>query len=927
VKHPRRVVHPWRRLGAALLAAGVASCGTTPFRGETGIRPFAFDLWDVHCPSGMRVIFERAPGAYTVGVTAVVGAGSVQDPPGKEGLAHLVEHLTFRARDRDGAPMHARLWSLGASYNAETEFDSTTYHEFVPRQSLRDILALEGKRLADPLQDVDETIFAVERDVVRNELRETNETHSWGAAFEAAFETAFPAGHPYARPVGGTHGSLSNLTLDDARRFVAQNYRPENVTMVVVGDMDLSTVDAFVRGALPPTLYGDPAHPRPIARPPTPTPIPPAPPGGPELRHARAHVMTPEIWISWTFPGGLGSDLDVAKMWSIVTSSNFYRGRFKDTDIAGVDLFPVPGLEASLLIARVHLTDGAHAETSFREVVSEMPWIGGDEIYLEHRINNLKLGDLRELAFEAESVLPRSLMRASYTHLTGDPSAYAHLVDSIKSITADRARDFADRYLGAERARAVLVEPWGDGAAPKPLPAAADPAIDRNTPLSRLTLENLAGLRPLAGLRTSKLDNGLELVVLPRPGAPVVTATLAFHGDRISGATGLSNAADAALEYHLEESPGDYGISYSTGVGIDLASTTVRAGAANLPRALDMLSFGTRSLDLDWPSDKFREVRLPFLRRIEASPQQIGERAVWRALFPTHPFGRWATVDQIVAHPAREVEDWLAGIVTARNGVLVVVGDVDPAAVEAAARSALSNLDGSRAPVPPLPVVAPATDGLGLAILDAPDHIIITHRPGATQAELNLRCVLPPADARVDVVHNVAADIVQMWFEETLRRQTGSTYGAHAWSSTLRGGTSIFHFVADIDNGRFPLAVSELRRFWRGVVANGAGADNVRRSRDSFATSRLLRYETSGSLAREIVARWNLDWPLASIDDAFDDYSAVRVEDVDETLRTCARNLVVGVTGDAATIRAAFTQRRPAPVEPAAARPPRSPAP
>ncbi|HTA17951.1 MAG TPA: hypothetical protein VK989_01580, partial [Polyangia bacterium] len=83
MKRHRRVVHPWRRLGAALLAAGVASCASQPFRGDSGIKAFSFDLWDVHCPSGLRVIFERAPGANTVAVTEVVGAGSVEDPTGR----------------------------------------------------------------------------------------------------------------------------------------------------------------------------------------------------------------------------------------------------------------------------------------------------------------------------------------------------------------------------------------------------------------------------------------------------------------------------------------------------------------------------------------------------------------------------------------------------------------------------------------------------------------------------------------------------------------------------------------------------------------------------------------------------------------------------------------------------------------------------
>src|SRR5262245_40625818 len=107
-----------------------------PFQGDTGIRPFAFDLWDVHCPSGLRVIFERAPGSRVAGVTTVVGAGSHQDPPGREGLAHLVEHLTFRAHGPGAAPMRVRLWEMGASYNADTRFDATTYHAVLPRDNL-----------------------------------------------------------------------------------------------------------------------------------------------------------------------------------------------------------------------------------------------------------------------------------------------------------------------------------------------------------------------------------------------------------------------------------------------------------------------------------------------------------------------------------------------------------------------------------------------------------------------------------------------------------------------------------------------------------------------------------------------------------------------------------------------------------------------
>src|SRR5260221_13427725 len=88
------------------------SCAGVPQRGDTGMRAFGFDLWDVHCPSGLRVVVERAPGSRVAGGSTVVRTGSSDDPPGHEGLAHPVAHLTFRAHpEGQDTPTH-RLGAL-----------------------------------------------------------------------------------------------------------------------------------------------------------------------------------------------------------------------------------------------------------------------------------------------------------------------------------------------------------------------------------------------------------------------------------------------------------------------------------------------------------------------------------------------------------------------------------------------------------------------------------------------------------------------------------------------------------------------------------------------------------------------------------------------------------------------------------------------
>jgi zinc protease len=901
-----------------VVGAMALSCGGTPLKGDSGIKPFAFDLWDVHCPSGLRVIFERAPGTTTASVTVVVGAGATADPPGREGLAHLVEHLTFRTHMPGEAALWPRFWALGASFNAETSFETTTYHEVAPAARLTDVLATEGRRLLDPLDGVDAATFAVERDVVRNELRERNETHSFGAAFAGAYRAAFPAGHPFHRDLGGSHESLSAMTLDDARRYVQANYRPDNMTMVIIGDMDLGAVETFVRGTLPAGLYGDPAAPRPIARPPAAPAEAPAPPADRTLVRERAPVTTPELWIAWPLPGGVGRGEEIAKMWSTISAQNFHQGRFDDDDIGGVSFVTEQGVEASLLICRVMLTTGAHPEKSLQEVVSNLPWIGGDELHLDKRISFLKLARLRELAFAAESVVARGRERASYAQLTGSASAYGPLIARIKSIDADQARDYAARYLTADRARGVFLEPLADDARPpSPIPAAQD--LSTPPPLPPETLEDLARVRRLDGLQRAKLANGLEVVVVPRPGASVITAKLAFHVDRATTLTGLARAAQEAYKLRLEESPGDFGIEFRLDVDADLLTFTVRAGASNLPRALDMLQFGTRSLDVDWPSDKFREVQAPLGRRYEASPEGRGARALWKAMFHGHAFGAWPGVDDMQARKSGEIQDWLDDVVRPANGVLVIVGDVSVEAAEAAARDALTRLGGDPGAVEAPPPVTPPEAGAGLRALEDGTGAIVTHRPGSSQAELELRCLLPPADLHRDAAYDVLADLVGSSIQDDLRHRWGSTYGVRATAFTLRGGSAYLVVKSNVDNGRLPLAVRELRGFWRYFVKEGVPAEAVRRSRDAMTIERLRRFDTSPALASGLVELWNQGWDLGAIDEAPAELARVEAAEIGAALRACASNLVVGVIGDEGVIRAALAAPEPPPPPPSAA--------
>ncbi len=913
-----------------MLVAGGLACATTPFRGDTGIKAFNFDLWDVHCPSGLRVIVERAPGSKWAAVTTVVGAGGVQDPVGREGLAHVVEHLTImHAHGPNEAPMEDRLVRLGTRERAFTNLDETVYPHLVPATRLASLLDNEGRRLANPLDGLDEATFAVERDIVRNELRQGHETNDAGESFDVAYRTVFPPSHPYSRPVIGTHESLNAITLDDARRFADTYYRPEAMTMVIVADMDLSTADAFVRAHLPPALYGDPAHPRPLGAPAATPPGPPPLAAAGAMAHAADSVSTPELWIAWTTPGGYGPARYAGQSWAGIGQNNFYWARLDDADIASVDFFSTPNALASLFVCRVRLSRGVHPEQSLREVLATLPWTGGDDMWLAQRFDHLKLITLRDLAFEAESPRNRSLERAQYAHFVGGANAYGAVVDSAKSITDDVALDFARSYLDPARARAVLVEPRAPDARPTPnaVGAKAPAPRLRYKELPALTFADLADTRFLGGMQTTTLGNGLQVITVPRAGAPVVTVSLGFHGGSADAAPGVAAAAFEAVETHWEESPADYGVSWSFAPDRDLVTATMRAGVGNLGRALDMMSFVMRSYDVEWPSDKFQTTRLPWMRRQDDAAPKRNERAFLDTLFAGHPLGKTATAAQTAAVSKDAITAWLDRVIAPANAALVIVGDIDAATAVEAAREALG---GWKTPAGVFPAAPPPSPRDGPAPFEAisEDGAIVTNRPGATQVELLLGCMLPPADAHAAAVYEVASHEIRSSLLTPIRERLGSTYDIEVETPTWRGGSTMLKIHSNIDNRRFGISLSVLRLYWKWAatarLASSADEERITRTGVDDARDRMLALDSSAALTRGLLETWNRGWPLAALDDETADLANIKTSEIEDTLRTCARNLVFAATGDENVIRSALAAPPPV-ARPARLTPPRVP--
>ncbi|MCJ2081839.1 M16 family metallopeptidase [Methylobacterium sp. J-090] len=178
--------------------------------------------------------------------------GSTDDPPGKSGLAHFLEHLMFKGTaDYPAGRFSALLASVGGEENAFTGWDFTAYHQRVPNEYLSTCMTYEADRMRNLA--LDEAVVATEREVILEERSMVADANPAGLLGEAVAVAAIPA-HPAGRPIIGWRHEIEGLTRADALAYYRRFYTPENALLVVAGDAEPEAVHdlaARIYGAVP----------------------------------------------------------------------------------------------------------------------------------------------------------------------------------------------------------------------------------------------------------------------------------------------------------------------------------------------------------------------------------------------------------------------------------------------------------------------------------------------------------------------------------------------------------------------------------------------------------------------------------------------------------------------------------------------------
>lgn len=209
----------------------------------------SIDYEKITLDNGLDVIFHIDRSDPIVAVELMAHVGSAREIEGRTGFAHLFEHLLFLESENLGKggldKMSARIGGSGA--NGSTSRDRTNYLQTVPNDALEKMIWAEADKLGWFINTVTEPVLAKEKQVVKNEKRQSVDNRPYGHTQYVISKHLYPKDHPYNWQVIGSLEDLQNATLDDVKTFFKKWYVPNNTTLVLSGDFDINQAKEWVK--------------------------------------------------------------------------------------------------------------------------------------------------------------------------------------------------------------------------------------------------------------------------------------------------------------------------------------------------------------------------------------------------------------------------------------------------------------------------------------------------------------------------------------------------------------------------------------------------------------------------------------------------------------------------------------------------------
>ena len=397
--------------------------------------------------NGLTVIFSVDKTTPTVAVDVWYHVGSKNEMVGRTGFAHLFEHVMFTGSGHVPYGLHDKLTEgVGGNNNGSTTTDRTNYYENVPSNYLESALWMEADRMGFLLDTLDLAKLNAQRDVVKNERRQSVDNQPYGRVGEIFSAAMYPKGHPYSWSVIGSMTDLSAASEDDVKAFFRLYYAPNNATLAVVGDFDPVKAKAWIQ-----EYFGDLPQGKNVERPKV---------ALGKLDESKRlvyedRVQIPRLYIQWPTVGVKNEDdAALSVMGSILAGSRIARlnkalvfdsqmasqiGAFQNSseDVGVFQLIVIPRPEHTL----------TEIEDSVDQIIKKFIAEGPTDTELQRAKAGLELGFLRGL--ESNLGKAEQLLDGFVYH--GDANYFATEYKNTLAVTTADVKRVAAKYLGGNR--------------------------------------------------------------------------------------------------------------------------------------------------------------------------------------------------------------------------------------------------------------------------------------------------------------------------------------------------------------------------------------------------------------------------------------------------------------------------------------------
>ena len=664
-----------RHLGVALCLAVTSACGQTP-PGEGN--PISEEgLVRTTLENGLKVILVEDHSAPVVALNVWVRVGSADERDVEAGMAHVFEHMLFKGTERRAVgEIATTVEAAGGNINAFTSHDMTVYHITMASRDVSTGVDVLSDAVQHSTFDPDE--LAREEEVVLEEINRSLDSPA-SVLSKALFETAYDE-HPYQLPVIGTAESVKSFTREGLLDFFERWYVSNNMTFIVVGDIEREAVLAQIREA-----FADGRGPAELDQRQAAEGVQTSP----RARVVRTPFERSQVEIAYPITAFREPDTPYIDLLSMVLgggeSSRLYRN-VKDRQqlVHSIGAGAYTPLDPGLFMIDATL-EPEHIEAAITGIAVEVQRLR-DFGPTQSELERARVVLLSSQVHEKETVQGQARKLGYYEALGGGLEYEDTYLSAVREATREDLQRVAAEYLAPSRASVVVA--LAEGARPE-LEASGlldSLAAGSSERLARPEGEELAG-----GIMRYALPNGLRVLVKPNDAVPLVSLRLSMLGgllaeteatqgitsflaDMLDRGTEQRSAAQIAAE--VEDIAGELsGFSGRNSFGV--------AGEFlldSLDKGLELFADVVLHPAFDESEvDKARTERLAALKRREDNLFAKDFELFQNEIFPGHPYrfpliGTAESVEKIESEALRAYYETYAH---PSNAVLSVVGDVD----------------------------------------------------------------------------------------------------------------------------------------------------------------------------------------------------------------------------------------------------------